>query len=445
MRKAIMCGTIIAGLLISASVRAIVDRVSEAVQGREKYDLIIEDALDQIEKSIDPAVVHSELAIEPVLFETPDVEINQNMPTELELDVLEDVVEIGEIDLNALLDEDPIEEEIPEEVVALEEAEPQGAIEVKVIPLLHAEASSLIDALGQMKSPDGEVSYNEADRTIVLKDVPGQIEAMSAFIKKIDILLETGIFALEYVQAADIAASIEAALTEDIGQAEFDEEANSIVVTDTPVKIGKIKKLIRKLDLFNVEVSIASRILKIVLNDEHPVGVDWEAIVSAYQELALFEGGEEDVKQLGLGTVSQEDYDILLEALDTVGAVRTVAQDDIRTENEATGTISSRMSLSRGKEVQFYLTPSIKKEEPLEVGITMKEADEDNVTVQMKNGETIVIGGLFENVMVASTWKIPLLGDLPLLGFVFRNEGEESRKAETITFLTVKAAEKKKL
>ncbi|MCK5083105.1 MAG: hypothetical protein KAR31_09395, partial [Candidatus Omnitrophica bacterium] len=100
---------------------------------------------------------------------------------------------------------------------------------------------------------------------------------------------------------------------------------------------------------------------------------------------------------------------------------------------------------SRGKEVQFYLTPSIKKEEPLEVGITMEEADEGNVTVQMKNGETIVIGGLFENVMVASTWKIPLLGDLPLLGFVFRNEGEESRRAETITFLTVKAVEKKKL
>ena len=91
------------------------------------------------------------------------------------------------------------------------------------------------------------------------------------------------------------------------------------------------------------------------------------------------------------------------------------------------------------------MTPIVKKGEPLKVAVKMKKTDQENVTVPMENGETIVIGGLFEDVMVASTWKLPLLGDLPLLGFVFRNEGEESRKAEIITFLTVKMLEKKKL
>ena len=43
-----------------------------------------------------------------------------------------------------------------------------------------------------------------------------------------------------------------------------------------------------------------------------------------------------------------------------------------------------------------------------------------------------------------SAWKIPLLGDLPLLGFVFRNRGEELRKMEVITFLTFKIVRENK-
>ena len=428
MCKAAMYGFIAIGLSMVISVTAICAQELEPAQGQENHDLIIEEMLDQIEKTLDSGIVGEELSIEPVIaldegLQTGEAELNTSIS-----------VEAGEAEPEAF---DPNIEIQPDE--------PQEAIEVKVIPLRHAEASGLIDALGQMKSPEGEISYNEEDRTLILKDVSGRLEEMSAFIEEIDILLETGIFALEYIQARDIAASIEEILTEKVGQVQVDEESNSVIVTDTPVKIGKIKKLIAKLDLFNVEISIASRILRIVLNDEHPAGVDWEAIVSEYQELPLSGKGDKGIKQLSLGTVSQEDYDILLEALDTVGAVRTVAQEDIRTENEITGTISGPASLHQEEKAEFHLTPTVKKGEPLEVAIKMKEADQGDVTVQMENGATIVIGGLFENVMVASTWKIPLLGDMPLLGFVFRNEGEELRKAEIITFLTVKAAEKKKM
>ena len=416
MRKAIMFGVIIAGLLIIVSVAAVFAREPETIQEQEKYDFIIEEALDQIEKSLDPAIVSAELSIEPAISGTPGGEINKDIPVGPES--FEDAVEIR-------LDE------------------PEEALEVKVIPLLHAEASSLIEALDQMKSSEGEVSYNEDDRTLILKDVSGRLEEMSAFVKEIDISLKTGYFALEYIRARDIAVNIGEILTENVGQVQFDEESNSVVVTDSPEKVGKIKELIKRLDRLNVEILIESRILQIVLNDEYLAGVDWEAIVSEYQKLALSGEGDKGIEQLSLGTVSQEDYDILLEALDMVGVVRTVFEENIRTENETTGTISSLASLRQGEEI--LLTPMVKKDELLEVAIKMKEADQESVTVQMKNGETIVVGGLFEDVMVASTWKIPLLGDLPLLGFVFRNEGEESRKTEIITFLTVKTVEKKKM
>ena len=67
---------------------------------------------------------------------------------------------------------------------------------------------------------------------------------------------------------------------------------------------------------------------------------------------------------------------------------------------------------------------------------------QSEAAVEIEDDFTIVVGSLFEEVMVESAWKVPLLGDLPVLGFVFRNQGEEPRKSEIITFITVKVVDK---
>jgi hypothetical protein len=467
MRKSVPSIFIVTSLLIVLSVTVIFAQDLQDAPEPEKVDLLIEEVLDQIEKKLDPATASQELTLEPEISETPALEIDKDIPIEpesfeeaagmenpdLETAVVEDPfspeeeVEGAEVELEAITS---VEIEEDDEMIKTEETtpetsgsnddvpleEPQEALDVKAIPLRHAEASNLVERLKQMKSPDGEVSYNEESRTLILRDTDGKLEEMSAFVKEIDILLETGVFALEYVNVKDIAENIKQILTEDIGQVQFDEESNSVIVTDTPGKIGEIKKRIEALDRFTAEVSIEARTLKIILNDEHLEGVDWEAIVSEYQKLPLSGEGE---APLSLGTISQEDHDILLEALDTVGFVETVFQGNIKTQNETTGMLNVQTSSREEEKVQFYLTPTVKKDGPLQVTVKTQEAGQEAVSVEMESGETIIVGGLFEDVMVASTWKIPLLGDLPLLGFVFRNEGEKSRKTEIIVFLTVKA------
>jgi general secretion pathway protein D len=52
------------------------------------------------------------------------------------------------------------------------------------------------------------------------------------------------------------------------------------------------------------------------------------------------------------------------------------------------------------------------------------------------NGQTVIIGGLMENKKVDSTRKVPLLGDIPLLGAAFRRKVKESAKTELLIFLT---------
>jgi len=56
--------------------------------------------------------------------------------------------------------------------------------------------------------------------------------------------------------------------------------------------------------------------------------------------------------------------------------------------------------------------------------------------VMVKDGQTIVIGGLFRDVVVTSRSQIPLLGDLPLVGALFRGTSDTTQRQEVIVLLT---------
>lgn len=62
--------------------------------------------------------------------------------------------------------------------------------------------------------------------------------------------------------------------------------------------------------------------------------------------------------------------------------------------------------------------------------------------VRVKNGETAVLGGVFEQLQRNDTDKVPLLGDLPVLGHLFRNNSKVDEKTEMLIFLTPKLLQK---
>jgi len=374
---------------------------------------IIDDTLDQIEKVIEPDIVE----LEPI------------EDRKLEKDVLVEGL--------------------------TEAASPIEMIDTKVIPLLHAEASTIVETLEGMRSEEGVVSYNGEDRTLILKDLPEQLKAMAEFVKGVDIPLETKIYKLDHVKARDILREVVAILTNTVGQAQVVDDTNSIVVTDTPLKVGEVTELIDRLDYANREVVIEAKVLRIILNDEHIDGVDWEAIVSDYQSRPFpdFYPDPETKRrsELNFGAVTKEDLVILLDALDTVGVVNEISDLTVTVDSSATGTVSvaAGEEASGKRKVDYYLTPMAGSDGMLEVEVEAvlkngsehhaAQGPEDRILINVAEGATIVIGSLFEKVNVESSWKIPLLGDLPFLGFVFRNQGEVPRKAEIITFLTLKA------
>ncbi len=91
------------------------------------------------------------------------------------------------------------------------------------------------------------------------------------------------------------------------------------------------------------------------------------------------------------------------------------------------------MELKITKDTRGALTPD---------GIAI-DTREIETTVQVENGETIVLGGIYENTKSRTVNKIPILGDLPGIGFLFRKTNVTDDKKELLIFITPKVLDEK--
>ena len=64
--------------------------------------------------------------------------------------------------------------------------------------------------------------------------------------------------------------------------------------------------------------------------------------------------------------------------------------------------------------------------------------DEKSIKTQVlvNNGQTVVIGGIYQNSRLHTVTKVPLLGDIPLIGYLFRNTNVDNTRTELLIFLT---------
>jgi type IV pilus assembly protein PilQ len=64
------------------------------------------------------------------------------------------------------------------------------------------------------------------------------------------------------------------------------------------------------------------------------------------------------------------------------------------------------------------------------------DTTELNTQVLVGNGETVVLGGVFQTEDIESVNKVPFFGDIPYVGAFFRSESTSQSKSETLIFIT---------
>ncbi|PIQ89497.1 MAG: hypothetical protein COV72_02410 [Candidatus Omnitrophica bacterium CG11_big_fil_rev_8_21_14_0_20_42_13] len=297
---------------------------------------------------------------------------------------------------------------------------------------------------------------------------------------------ETLVIPLKYSSADAVKEMFAKTISVD-GAIEVHREANSLVVTDLSGNIKKIKTLMKDVDVPPVQISIEAKLVDIQSKDLRALGVKYTADYTdtdifghrgssntTEEEIkGTFDLGEESSSLSG-GQFSLETFNIkhwvadaTIDALISKQKAHLLASPSITTLNnseakiiigekvpyreetqtpvgttETTNFIDVGISLSVTPRVSDdeYVTMTIHPEvssvsELLDAGprITTREAD---TVVRVRDGETVVIGGLIKNQNDGVRSRIPILGNIPILGLLFSNKSEDRLQTELAVFIT---------
>ena len=252
-----------------------------------------------------------------------------------------------------------------------------------------------------------------------------------------------------------------------------------LVVNDYPENIRKIRETIEEVDIQPPQILIEVTYLKAVLDETTEFGIDWQnlsraASVSLGSSGVSTSGFASGVSSGGLSIgIVEGDVDMLIRAIETTNDTTILANPKIMALNKQAGKIIignrdgyvSSQSVSDGgtstQEVEFLETgtvlefrPFICKDEMIRMELYPKQSTGEVVevasgtvlpnetttevmtNVMVKNGKTIVLGGLFQEETTLSRSQIPLLGDLPVIGQLFRGTDDQSVRTELIVLIT---------
>jgi len=256
-----------------------------------------------------------------------------------------------------------------------------------------------------------------------------------------------------------------------------------IVVYDYPENLEKVAEVLKSVDIRPNQVLVEATILSATLNETTKFGIDWNlftgTFVTNYPANLTGDGtpietfGFADNPATATGLIagfSADNVQAIITALETTTDVTVMANPKILAVNKQEGyvqigkklgyrsstTISSGGVASEGQ-VEFLDTgtvlafrPYIGNDGYVRMDIYPKDSTaqlnvdrvpDETITqvktnVIVKDGETIVIGGLFRDVVNTSRNQVPLLGDIPFVGALFRGTTDITERQEVIVLLT---------
>jgi len=281
------------------------------------------------------------------------------------------------------------------------------------------------------------------------------------------------------------------------GSITIDERTNSLLIRDTAENLGQISEVIEQLDKPVRQVLIESRIV-IANNDFNKelgvrFGTSTQNDNSSLGQFAT-SGNLNGTTQIINGeTLEQADrlnvdlpvanpagsiglalaklplgmiLELELSAMQAEGKGEVISSPRVITSNQKQATIEQGTEIpyqeatsSGATNVSFkeavlkldvtpQITPDdrivmdleVSKDEVGEVFLGVPSIDTRSVKTQVlvENGETVVLGGIYEQSTSDNVERVPFFGDLPYVGFLFKNTSNEDRKRELLVFVTPK-------
>jgi len=300
---------------------------------------------------------------------------------------------------------------------------------------------------------------------------------------------------VNYAKASDMAKLFQSVTSaedagDDRGSITVDDRTNSIIAYQTQERLDELRRIVAQLDIPVRQVMVEARIVEANVDFDKALGVEWRGISLGDNNFIV--GGTNSLEKntdpletqagtfvdlgaagrnvgLNLGFITNNALlDLELSAMEKTGNGEVISQPKVVTSDKETAKIlkgsevpyqeasSSGATSTSFKEAALALevTPQITPDNRIimEVKVTKDAPDftnaassggvpaisknEVNAKVLVADGETIVIGGVFTNTQSKSVDKVPLLGDIPYVGSLFRRDVVKDSKSELLIFLT---------
>ncbi|MGK0271013.1 MAG: type IV pilus assembly protein PilQ [Cocleimonas sp.] len=282
------------------------------------------------------------------------------------------------------------------------------------------------------------------------------------------------------------------------GHASVDARTNTFIIRETPSRVAEIKNLIESLDVPVRQVSVESRI--VIATDEFSKELGARFGVTAFGNKAatsgtigstnsmindLAGGGDVGVpsvtdrlnvnmpvinNQAGRFAFSLLSGDYLLDL--ELSALQAENKGEIISTPRVVTADKKKALIEQGVEIPYLeasssgaatvsfkkavlsleVTPQVTPDEhvimdlkvnqdtvgTIFAGVPSINTREVNTQVLVDNGQTVVLGGVHEEVNQANVSKVPVLGDVPVLGRLFRTDVDSDQKRELLIFVTPK-------
>lgn len=276
------------------------------------------------------------------------------------------------------------------------------------------------------------------------------------------------------------------------GSVSTDARTNTIIVNDTPQKIDQIRKMIALIDVPVKQVMIEARVVRAKDTFSKQLGVKWGLqSQGAYRNKSLLVGGNmaalntlstatqaeamqslnvdlgasNPAGQIALGLIKFSNFmlDLELSAAQAEGLTEIVSTPKVMTADKQKAVIKSGTQIpyqtvsQNGTQTEFKdavllleVTPNITPDgkvtmqlnvskdsvgQVLPGGISI-DVNQINTNVQVNNGETVVLGGVYENAKGNVVTRVPFFSDLPVVGNLFKRTEKQDNKDELLIFIT---------
>ncbi|MFZ5801189.1 MAG: type IV pilus secretin PilQ [Candidatus Omnitrophota bacterium] len=300
--------------------------------------------------------------------------------------------------------------------------------------------------------------------------------------------LVTEVFSLNYAKAKEIAASVKEMLTPR-GRVNFDERTNTVVVTDSTSSLEKIREIMPSLDQVTPQVLIEAKVIETKLDNTDKLGIDWTAKVTGFGAKSPINWPFPNVaankftptpfpsapsSEFKYGTLDFTQFQAVLELLSARTDTNTLSNPRIVTlDNQpASITVGTKWPVAQytynseqakwqvsGWEYQEFgillkVTPHVNREGYITLDIAPQVSErtgdvtfdtaavpilstqETTTRVMIKDGETLIIAGLLKDKTTDTKRKIPILGDIPLIGLAFTKTEKVLEKTDLLIFIT---------